>query len=79
LEHTPKAAIAPRIAFLAPAVIGADPQLPIAASSNRPTEDRYREDLSARANPGEECGRGAGWSETNEELAIARDRVAVIS
>jgi hypothetical protein len=36
-------------------------------------------DLSARANPGEECGRGAGWSATNEELAIARDRVAVIS
>jgi hypothetical protein len=51
----------------------------IAASSNRPTGHRYREDLRTRANPGEDCGRGAGWSETNEELAIARDRVAVIS
>jgi len=46
---------------------------------NRPTEHRYREDVSARTNPGQECGRGAGWSATNEELAIARDRVVVIS
>jgi hypothetical protein len=35
--------------------------------------------LIARADPGEECGRGYGRSATNEELAIARDRVAVIS
>jgi hypothetical protein len=73
------AAIAPRIAFLALAVISGNPKYGSPpAATGLPNIATVKICALARSRA-RSAGRGAERSATNEELAIARDRVAVIS